>query len=584
MGENILNKSDTDEEIQSIKDKMNNSIIYNPIFRRIIYVACILSSIICAVGKISNESKNPSFNAYEVFVVLLVLFVIDFFLYRMNYFMSTKVFLVFRFCEILLFELIIAVIANINVLVMPLSAMIFLWETEYILYGSDFMKDNIFTRRIVIAILAIFSSALGANYREEVIWTCFIVLHIVIVCGVYAIVNMIVEINDRNEKRIFKLSNEVADIQDANEKLIEYQEKIETINEEINYQRIEMKRTNNELEQVNKEVEAQAEVMKYMSSTFSVQKCVDVLTDSIIEMRQPKLCAIYTAPDDFIDKYGNITIKTNYTSIERRLKEDSKDIFKLAKDNKTTRIYVKDKLEQFGFIGKANINSVALFPLTEEEATYGFMIVASDREDFFDKGIAYYEGCIAEFNISVKNTRLYLMMQDMAHKDGLTHINNRMYFMQLFEATVNKAKKEKTPVSVALYDIDKFKSVNDTYGHLAGDEVIKMVASIGDKYAEVNDGYVGRYGGEEFLIVFPDKDKNQALSILEAMHEEIKNTVVKYEEYNINVNVCIGLTAYPEICDEPSLLINRADMAMYYGKEHGRGRLVIDSPEIAQED
>ena len=156
--------------------------------------------------------------------------------------------------------------------------------------------------------------------------------------------------------------------------------------------------------------------------------------------------------------------------------------------------------------------------------------------------------------------------------------------MQLFEDTIKKAKKKKTPVSVALYDIDKFKTVNDTYGHLAGDEVIKKVASIGNKYAEENDGVAGRYGGEEFLIVFPDKDKNQALAILETMHEEIKNTVVIYEDYKININVCIGLTSYPEICEEPSLLINRADMAMYYGKEHGRGRLVIDSPELIGEE
>ncbi|MBQ8912724.1 MAG: GGDEF domain-containing protein, partial [Lachnospiraceae bacterium] len=177
----------------------------------------------------------------------------------------------------------------------------------------------------------------------------------------------------------------------------------------------------------------------------------------------------------------------------------------------------------------------------------------------------------------------YLMMQDMAHKDGLTGINNRMYFMQLFDDAVKKAKRKKSSLSVALYDIDKFKTVNDTYGHLAGDAVIKTVASIGNKYAEDNGGFVGRYGGEEFLIVLPDKSEKEAFPILEAMHEEIKNTTVRHEDSVINVNVCIGLTSYPNICAEPSMLINRADMAMYYGKEHGRGRLVIDDPELIKE-
>ena len=211
------------------------------------------------------------------------------------------------------------------------------------------------------------------------------------------------------------------------------------------------------------------------------------------------------------------------------------------------------------------------------------MIIASDNEDFFEKGLTYYEASIAEFNISVKNSKLYLMMQDMAHKDGLTGINNRMYFMQLFDAAVKKAKRKKSSLSVALYDIDKFKNVNDTYGHLAGDAVIKTVASIGNRYAEENGGFAGRYGGEEFLIVFPDKSEKEALPILEAMHEEIKNTTVTHEEDNINVNICIGLTSYPNICEDPNMLINRADMAMYYGKEHGRGRLVVDDLELIKE-
>ena len=571
------------ENIDDIIMDNNVSNIYNIIFHRIIYILCIVCALVCVLGKVTYESKNPSFNAMEVFIVVTVLFVVDLFLSFMDYFSATKLFLIFRAVELIAFWLMLAVTPNIIVLHALFSVMLVIWGIEYLIYDTHFIRDDIFVRKVFFAILAILSCAVGGEYREEVIWVCYIMIQAVIVIGTLAIVDFMTHTNEMSDKKIFKLALDVEDIKNSNDKLIEYQEKIESINEQINYQRIEMKRTNSELEQMNKEVEAQTAVMKYMSATFNVKKCVDVLTDSIVETKAPKLCAIYTIPDEYIDKYGSITIKTNYTSIERRLKDAIEDIFNLADQNNETKVYKNDELAQFDFIGKANINSLALLPIKDEDI-YGFMMVASDREDFFDKGLAYYEGCLAEFNISVKNTKLYLMMQDMAHKDGLTHINNRMYFMQLFEETIKKAKEEKIPVSVALYDIDKFKSVNDTYGHLAGDEVIKMVAETGNKYAEANDGFVGRYGGEEFLIVFPGKDEKQALSILEIMHEEIKGNVVSYEEDEIKVNVCIGLTSYPNICKEPALLINRADMAMYYGKEHGRGRLVIDSPEIAQEE
>ena len=141
------------------------------------------------------------------------------------------------------------------------------------------------------------------------------------------------------------------------------------------------------------------------------------------------------------------------------------------------------------------------------------MLIASNEENFFEKGISYYETCLVEYNVSVKSTKLYLQTQDMARKDGLTQIYNRVYFGQLFAAAAEEATKKQQPLSVALFDIDKFKNINDTYGHLAGDKVIKMVASIDDKFARAHGGFACRYGGEEFLLVLPGYDETQALPI-----------------------------------------------------------------------
>lgn len=577
-------ESDITDGLANSFDRMNDSIKYNPLFHRILYLANVVIALMVYLAKLTNSSKDQKLNAMHVFIILTVFFAVDFLMYRVDYFSSRKIFLIFRAVELIAFEIIVALIPNLMIIFAALCVLVTIFSIEYMLYNTNFTKDYIFNRRLFIIIIFVASAVLGMKFRTETETICFILTQIGIVFAAFTIVDMIVSINEKNERKIFKLTLEVSDIQDTNKKLIEYQEKIESTNEQINYQRIEMQRTNKELAQVNKETEAQTNVMRFMASTFDISKCIDVLTDSIMETKQPKLCAMYTEPDEYINKHGNFTVKTNYTSVERRLRKDIEQIYSDFKANvHKSKIYTETELFQFKFIGDANINAIAILPLSDGKEIYGIMMIASDNEEYFEKGLNYYEASVAEFNISVKNSRLYLMMQDMAHKDGLTGINNRMYFMQLFDAAVKKAKRKKSSLSVALYDIDKFKTVNDTYGHLAGDAVIKTVASVGNKYAEENGGFVGRYGGEEFLIVLPDKSEKEALPILETMHEEIKNTVVKHDQDNIKVNVCIGLTSYPSICEEPNMLINRADMAMYYGKEHGRGRLVIDDPELIKE-
>ena len=100
---------------------------------------------------------------------------------------------------------------------------------------------------------------------------------------------------------------------------------------------------------------------------------------------------------------------------------------------------------------------------------------------------------------------------------------------------------------VALFYIDKFKSVNDTYGHLAGDEVIKRIASVAEQCIDKYNGYVCRYGGEEFVAALPGCKLEIAQPIIEELFEEICKQVVHYNEYDIPMSVIIGLTAYNEI-------------------------------------
>ncbi len=177
-----------------------------------------------------------------------------------------------------------------------------------------------------------------------------------------------------------------------------------------------------------------------------------------------------------------------------------------------------------------------------------------------------------------------IMIQDMSRRDGLTGIYNRVYFNEMYSKLCTEAKAKNTSLTVALFDIDKFKSVNDTYGHLVGDEVIKMVAGIDNDYAERNHGYAFRFGGEEFLLVLPGKTMEDSKQILTDLHRSIKSREVVLDDVKLNVDVCIGYSSYPEVCDDAKLLVARADEAMYYGKTHGRGIMTADTGKTIEAD
>jgi len=206
--------------------------------------------------------------------------------------------------------------------------------------------------------------------------------------------------------------------------------------------------------------------------------------------------------------------------------------------------------------------------------------VVGDRSDnFFDNGYTFYESAVVNLSAALGNIRFYLKMQDMARRDGLTGIYNRAYFNEIYHTVEKETEENNTNLSVAMLDIDKFKSVNDTYGHLAGDAVIKMVANVIHQYAHEYSGTACRYGGEEFVLILPGRSVDEAYDIMCKAHKTIRNTVVNFEQYEIHVNTSVGLSSYPATRQNVNELLNRSDEAMYYAKEHGRGAVIIDGRE-----
>lgn len=548
------------------------------IYQKIKYACALFVIIGLGVFGFVNDSILVSFSV----LTLILMYFVNNLLAKYDDRIGSKIIVLLRYVELSLYSLFDYLYPD-NMMSMSLWTILIIYSgLTFIIESSEFDRSTVFLRKILFFIPIILKILLSISKTAESEWLIYCVLQALLASVIFAMSDAYLHMNDTYESIKRKLTIEKSNIESNNEKLIDYQEKVKSINEQINYQKIDLARTLRELEQVNIEIESQTEIMKYMASTFDVLKCMNVISDSIMDIKKPKLCALFIDKDVYQNKYSSCIIKTNYTSMQRRLKKDIEDIFEdICKKNEESRkIYKNDTLKGFRFIGDANINSLAIFEIKEKKKPYGIMIIGSDDIDFFDKGTTYYENCVMEFVSALKSTKLYLQMEDMARKDGLTGIYNRVYNTDLFKKVAKEAVAKNKPLTVALFDIDKFKNVNDTYGHLAGDDVIKMVAVVAQKYAEKYNGFACRFGGEEFLLTLPDYNENDALEILETMHNEIKNTVVHSQQFEISVNVCIGVSSYPNICENPDILVSRADKAMYYGKKHGRGRLVLDGPDI----
>ncbi len=160
--------------------------------------------------------------------------------------------------------------------------------------------------------------------------------------------------------------------------------------------------------------------------------------------------------------------------------------------------------------------------------------------------------------------------------DGLTEVFNRRHFLELMQQKWEQGERDQKPLALLIIDVDYFKDYNDRYGHLAGDKVLRLIAKV--LISNVRQAYdlVGRYGGDEFMVLLHNSDLKTAKTIAENLIEKINDLQVEHQsssDYPYQT-VTIGLAAIiPTPDTSMEVLFNRADNALYYGKEQGKNRV-----------
>ncbi|MGP6134170.1 diguanylate cyclase [Enterobacter chuandaensis] len=186
---------------------------------------------------------------------------------------------------------------------------------------------------------------------------------------------------------------------------------------------------------------------------------------------------------------------------------------------------------------------------------------------------AYLELMAEALGLALANQRLRDALLEKALFDPLTGLRNRHHLEDTLHTQMTQAMRNSEPLSCMMIDIDHFKSINDRFGHEAGDQVIKSVASIVQRVAH-DSGLAFRYGGEEFLVLLPGADDQEAHACAQKIYNGVHELSLRYGLTEIGpVDVSIGIASYPEHAQSDNLL-RAADMALYRAKELGRARIV----------
>jgi diguanylate cyclase (GGDEF)-like protein len=225
-------------------------------------------------------------------------------------------------------------------------------------------------------------------------------------------------------------------------------------------------------------------------------------------------------------------------------------------------------------LGEQGLDYVASFPLTSRR---GGVLAWSGGQNAkaVEEQLQLFKTHALHF---VENAESFELIEEMSYTDSLTGLANQRYFFRRLHEEINRAKRYNRSLALIIFDLDELKYTNDTYGHLAGDAVLKQMGEILRQSIRTID-VVARYGGDEFCVVMPEADTAVCLKFMERLQNEIMNSRFHIDGLDepLLCTVSIGGAVYPDHADDSKKLIFAADMALLKAKGTGRNKSLLYS-------
>jgi diguanylate cyclase (GGDEF)-like protein len=235
-----------------------------------------------------------------------------------------------------------------------------------------------------------------------------------------------------------------------------------------------------------------------------------------------------------------------------------------------------DSKQQVLFTKKAKLKgmeSLLVLPLVVREEPIGTLIVAAKTPSAFGTSVRETLQALAnQLAVAMANARAVRQLEELATTDGLTGCLNKRAFLDQLEQKLMAAQRFGRKLSVIVTDLDHFKSVNDTYGHAAGDRVLQALGRVLKRVKRETD-LVARFGGEEFCVLCEETDARGAQLLAERVREELENTELLTELGPLKVTTSLGVATFPDHASTAADLFIQGDKALYEAKNRGRNQV-----------
>jgi two-component system, cell cycle response regulator len=224
--------------------------------------------------------------------------------------------------------------------------------------------------------------------------------------------------------------------------------------------------------------------------------------------------------------------------------------------------------------------SILVLPLLVHRDVLGTLVLGSHEPGGFSADVRLILQVLARhISVSLANARMVKRLEELATTDGLTGLLNKRALTEMAKQKLRSAQRFTKPLSVLVCDLDHFKRVNDTYGHDVGDRVIVGFADVLRRAKRETDT-VGRFGGEEFVVVCEQTDPEGAELLARRVRQELAATTFVTKDGPLRVTCSVGVATYPQAGGDWDELFKSTDEALYASKRAGRDRVTLWSPRL----
>ncbi len=366
--------------------------------------------------------------------------------------------------------------------------------------------------------------------------------------------------NERLRSRYDDLEDQNANLEDQTRKLIQDL----TVKDALRFRTIERDKL---LYEISSAMRSSVEIQKVLQNSvnslgqkFDLSRCLILRPAASLQVYEFNNASIEPAQSKFFSEQGQAFVSSIMSKTAPCELGDG--------EFGPSQGFDKEFLNSFGFL------SGLIIPLIMRDRTIGAIFLQDCKmpRPWSIDDLTFFGALADHLSVAVENADLHEEKKLQAVTDGLTGVSNRRNFNECFYKEFERARRYAEPMTLAVVDLDYLKKINDTFGHTAGDDAIKAVASVLSRSSRSID-VVARYGGEEFCLLLPNTLLEESVLIAERVRKLISETIL--DSTGKTISASIGVANFPLHASDPDDLFKRADEALYKAKEKGRDQVYV---------